>query len=148
VLIAERLPAYARALIAARDRGRHPEFVSVLVSRDWSARERLPAPVLCVDPRWRSVNWTCCVALAVNVHGDADWEVLAAVAADIADFSGPVTVLGHDVSDLAFAARRVAGDPPRFAWPPWWSAEREHSYQQRRGRWWTAYAGGAHVRAA
>lgn len=136
---APRLPAYGKEVLAALGPG---VPLAVYVAEDWSGR---PPGAVAIARDWRPAlcAWERFGLRPARVTGDGSisWVVVLAIAAELSDFLMPVEVTIGEITDevdaWAFGNREcVAGDPPRFRWPVWWSDEREAFYARRRAAYW------------
>lgn len=154
-----KLPAYGKALLAARRAGRHPAVVVVVYGQDWSvpgvwARLAVkPGAALGLD--WRCVAGVGVQVLDRSTAAEDDYDAqgnrevffllgeIARYAACVA-VETPEPLFAHQqgrgqaqAQVLAWCARTVKPGSHRMAWPAWWSEDIDKINERNRRQWLT-----------
>lgn len=130
------LPAYARAIVQARERGDHPPLVSVLYVTTWFRSVVLPQQVQVMAEEYRAGRYDfywCAGVPVIAVNYDRDASEFAALVVELARVTAPVFVI-----DL-----ETCGDEILFADSYLWTLR----LLQGEGRWpagWTEADSAAH----
>ena len=130
-------PAYAHTLLAARQRGRHPMGVQVIIGEPWRPLEHCPWPRLAIRPSdWRPklYDWSVCAGLPVICIDRSlpEDDTYYRIAAEINLVAAYVRVEpgAHTLADEARLQRLAAG-----TWPSWWNDAAEARARANDTRW-------------
>jgi len=134
-----RRPAHAHRLLAARQAGRHPVGVQLVVSdKGWERSPGCAWPHLWLRPAdWTPgvYDWTALAGLPVNLVGKIEQGTpLLEIGAEVSESAAWVWLVSlyETIEVRAFLMRL---DTPDRAWPLWWSSERERRAQDNYRRW-------------
>jgi hypothetical protein len=132
------LPAYARQIVEARQRGDHPRAVSVLYSTSWFREAVLPVQVQVLAAEFaarRYEFWWCAGVPVIVCNFNGDPFAFSALVVELARVTAPVFVIDLEVDDEAlfadsylWALRLRQGDGQ---WPAGWTAEDTAAFDAR-----------------
>lgn len=146
------LPPFARAIVAARNLGQHPERIVVLLGRDWCHREiaeHLPGLVMVLArdvERGTYANFAWCAGVPVVIlNQDAPIATCARLVVDVARFAAPVYVYEdpfEEAEDAELYLWARSTHPRRGAsdFPNGWDDAAVRSYVSRAGVWRARHA--------
>lgn len=137
-----KLPAYGKALLAARRSGHHPAVITVIYGEHWDVEADVVR--VAVKPgEALGRDWRCVLGLPIEIedrflNGEHDEQLR--LAGEIAHVGALVMMNGgsggrYPVHVHAFLSRRWDKAARRMQWPHWWSEEIDQLNFRNRKLW-------------